>query len=117
MFFLFEEFKLIQGEIKNGMNGCLSYILAKFVLTLPIITIVFSLSALAIPMFVIQSFDASLFLPFFGQWSLIIYLFESLAECLAVWSPNAIVGMLAYLTYWIVAFLFGGIFLPPDFIY
>ncbi|KAL7529864.1 hypothetical protein ACHAXR_004156, partial [Thalassiosira sp. AJA248-18] len=114
---LHEELKLVQGEIKNGMTKWGDYVVAKFILTLPITTLVFGLSALVIPMFVIQSFPWSEFLPVLGQWSLIMYLFESLAECVATWSPNTIVGMLGYLTYWIISFLFGGIFLPPNDLY
>ena len=110
---LYEELHLIQGEIKNGMTKCGDYIIAKFVLTLPIVTLLFGVAALGIPMFVIQTFPSSEFLSVLAQWSLIMYLFESLAECVATWAPNTIVGMLGYLTYWILSFLFGGIFLPP----
>ena len=85
---LHEELNLIQGEIKNGMTKCSHYIVAKFVLTLPIVTLIFGLAALVIPMFVIQSFPSSEFLHVLGQWSLIMYLFESLAECVAAWAPN-----------------------------
>ncbi|EJK55393.1 hypothetical protein THAOC_24879, partial [Thalassiosira oceanica] len=70
-----------------------------------------------IPMFVIQRFPGSAFIETVLQWSLIMYLFESVAECSAAWAPNSIIGMLGYLTYWILSFLFGGIFLPPEDIY
>ncbi|EJK47716.1 hypothetical protein THAOC_33544 [Thalassiosira oceanica] len=70
-----------------------------------------------IPMFVVQSFPGSVFFEIVLQWSLIMYLFESIAECSAAWAPNSIIGMLGYLTYWILSFLFGGIFLPPEDIY
>ena len=70
------------------MITCCHYIIAKLILTLPIVTIIFGLAALVIPMFVIQDFPFSEFLPVLGQWSLVMYLFESLAECVAAWSPN-----------------------------
>lgn len=110
--FLHNELNMIQGEIKNGLSVAWQYLL-----TLPIVTLVFSLCALGIPMFVVQSFPGSVFFEIVLQWSLIMYLFESIAECSAAWAPNSIIGMLGYLTYWILSFLFGGIFLPPEDIY
>lgn len=115
--FLHDELNMIQREIKNGLTVAWQYLLAKFLLTLPIVTLGFSLSALGIPMFVIQTFPGSAFFETVLQWSLIMYLFESIAECSAAWAPNSIIGMLGYLTYWILSFLFGGIFLPPEDIY
>lgn len=68
-------------------------------------------------MFAIQRFPGTVFFENILQWSLIMYLFESVAECCTAWAPNSIIGMLGYLTYWILSFLFGGIFLPPEDIY
>ena len=117
VYFLHTELNMIQQEIKNGLSNAWQYLLAKFLLTLPIVTLGFSLSALGIPMFAIQRFPGTVFFETILQWSLIIYLFESVAECCAAWAPNSIIGMLGNLTYWILSFLFGGIFLPPEDIY
>ena len=110
--YLYHEIRSIQGEIKNGMMKPMHYIIAKQILTLPIISI-FALAALGVPMFVIQTFDPSSFLPALTLWSLIFYHFESLAEAIAAWSSDTISGMLIYLTFWMTSFLFGGIFLTP----
>ena len=77
--FLHTELNMIQQEIKNGLSNASQYLLAKFLLTLPIVTLGFSLSALGIPMFAIQRFPRTVFFETILQSSLIIYLFESVA--------------------------------------
>ncbi len=113
---LHDEITRISREIRNGLVQPLAYLMVKFVLTIPIIAI-FAIVALGIPMFVIQNFDARQIIPVLCQWSLLPYLFESLAELSAALSKNATTGVLIFLAYWITCFLFSGIFITPSSIY
>ena len=113
MYVLNDELLVIQSEQKNGMLRPASYIMAKVVLTLPFI-FVFAIFALGIPGFAIQNYQTSSWIEVILLWSILAYLFESLAECLAIWVKNKVLGMLVYLTYWISSFLFSGLFLPLD---
>lgn len=107
-----EELSAIQNEQKNGMLRPATYIMAKLILTLPFI-IIYAICALGIPGWVIQSYPISpSWLTVILLWSMLSYLFESLAECLAVWIENTVLGMLLYLTFWVLSFLFSGLFLP-----
>jgi len=112
---LVEELSIIENEQRNGMFRAQSYIIAKFVLTLPII-IIFAICALGIPQWVIQQYPFELysFSTAVLLWSVMIYLYESLAECLAVWIENKVLGVLIYLAFWILSFFFSGLFLPLD---
>jgi len=111
--YLNEELLFIQHEIKNGMLRPASYIIAKFILTVPFI-IVFAICALGIPGWLMQNYPTTSpsWLAAVLLWSMLSFLFESLAECLAIWIDNAVVGMLLYLTFWVASFLFSGLFLP-----
>ena len=113
---LHDETLRIIGEVRNGLVKPGSYLLVKFILTLPII-VIFALTALGIPMFAIQTFERRHILSVACQWSLVVYLFESVAEFLAALFSNATNGILTYLSYWVLCFLFGGIFITPESIY
>jgi hypothetical protein len=41
-----------------------------------------------------------------------MFVFESLAECLAVWIDDPILGMLQFMNVWFASFLFGGFLIP-----
>ena len=111
---LHEEIHNIHNEQKNGMVKPLAYVIAKLVLTLPIIFILFSVTALAIPGFIIQTYNVGDFFSILLIWSLPIYLFESIAESIAVWIGDKTVGMIVFLLYWVLSFLFAGIFLREE---
>lgn len=94
-----DEFKSILRETKNGMVSPASYILAKTIMVLPVMYIM-SLFALVIPSYVIQGNPWE----GFGQstllWSVTMYCFECLAECLSAWVEDPIFGMLQALNFW-----------------
>lgn len=99
MYALNEEFKSVLRESKNGMVSPASYILAKSIMVLPCIYVM-SLSALVIPGFLIQDITWSAFGPATILWSAIFFCFECLAECLAVWIEDPIMGMLQFMNFW-----------------
>lgn len=111
-----DEFKSILREAKNGMINPLTYVTVKSIMVLPVIYIM-SLFALAIPGLAVQDFQVS----GFGQstilWSILMLCFESLAECLAVWVDDAIFGMLQFMNFWFMCFLFCGNFLDQETLY
>lgn len=106
-----DEFKSVLRESKNGMVTGFSYVLAKFVLVLPVFFIM-AIFALGIPAYAIQSFPKEAFGISVALFACLMYVFESVAECLAVWFDDPILGMLQFMNYWFAAFLFGGFLIP-----
>jgi hypothetical protein len=106
-----DEFKSVLRESKNGMVTGVSYVLAKFVLVLPIFFIM-AVFALGIPGYAIQGFPKESFGMSLVLFAAVTYVFESLAECLAVWFDDPILGMLQFMNFWFGAFLFGGFLIP-----
>lgn len=102
-----DEFKSVLRETKNGMVSGLSYIVAKFLLVLPIF-FVFAIFALGIPAFVIQDVPSEIFGTVLLLYAIIMFVFESVAEALSVWFDNPILGMLVFMMFWFASFLFGG---------
>lgn len=102
-----DEFKTIVREAKNGMIGPLTYALAKTILVLPIMFI-FAIFALGIPSIVIMDFPGYAFGKVVLLWSMVMYNFECLSECLSVWVDDPIMGMLVFMMYWFGFFLFSG---------
>ncbi|CAB9519407.1 Putative white-brown complex homolog protein 30 [Seminavis robusta] len=111
-----DEFKSILRESKNGMVSPMSYVIAKSVMVLPVIYLT-SLFALIIPGFVIQQFPWSSIVPGTLLWSALFFCFENLAECLAVWIDDPIIGMLQFMNFWFMCFLFSGNFLNSEIMY
>lgn len=111
VFILHDEFNMIKTEQQNGMLRFGSYVIVKNIFSLPFI-VIYTLSALVIPGFVIQGYPPASWLEVFLLFGSTVYLFESLAEALAVWMKDKSLGMLIYLSFWILSFLFGGLFLP-----
>ena len=87
-----EEFKSILRETKNGMVTPFSYVLSKTILVIPIFFI-FGLFALGIPLFVVQDAPKEAFLMSWFLYAAVMFVFESVAECLSVWIEDPILGM------------------------
>ena len=115
VYVLNDELLVIQSEQKNGMLRPASYIImAKVILTLPFI-FVFAIFTLGVPGWEIQNYQTSPWIEVILLWSILAYFYESLAECLAIWVKDKVLGMLLYLTYWIFHpsySQFAGLFLP-----
>ena len=106
VYVLNDELLVIQSEQKNGMLRPASYIImAKVILTLPFI-FVFAIFTLGVPGWEIQNYQTSPWIEVILLWSILAYFYESLADCLAIWVKDKVLGMLLYLTYWISSFLF-----------
>jgi hypothetical protein len=78
-------------ECKNGMVTGISYVLTKSVLVLPILFI-FAFFALGLQSFVIQDVPGEAFGMTMLLFVCVMFVFESLAECLAVWFDDPILG-------------------------
>jgi len=102
-----DELKNIQAETKNGMIKATSYIIAKSILTVPMIFL-FGLFALGIPAFVIQGIPLSAFPGVYLTFCAVLYLFECTAEFFAIAFKEPIMGMLTFMAIWFASFLFGG---------
>ena len=99
MYALNDEFKSILREAKNGMVSPMTYVLAKSVMVMPVIYI-FSLFALIIPGFLIQNYPWEVFGQITVLWSIMFFCLENVAECLAVWIEDPIIGMLLFMIFW-----------------
>lgn len=106
-----DEISAVKQEQRNGMLRYGTYATTKVILSVPIIFL-FAIVCLGIPGWVLQGYEMSPFVEVIILWSVTAYTFENLAECLAIWISDKIIGMLLYLGYWISAFLFSGLFLP-----
>ena len=111
VFALNDEFKSILRESKNGMVSSASYVLAKSIITLPIFFI-WALFSLGIPMFVVQDAPKESFGIMMILFAAVLFVFESVAECLSVWIEDPILGMLQFMNVWFASFLFGGFLIP-----
>ena len=94
-----DEFKSILRETKNGMINPLTYVAVKSTMVLPLLYIM-SLFALAVPGLAVQDFPISSFGQATLLWSILMFCFESFAECLAVWVEDAVLGMLQFMNFW-----------------
>ena len=77
-----------------------SYVLAKSLMVLPCIYII-CLFALVIPAFAIQKYSWSGFGAGTLLWSVLFFCFESVAECLALWVDDPIIGMMQFMNFWL----------------
>lgn len=94
-----DEFKSILRESRNGMVSGVSYVLAKFLLVLPIM-LLFSLFGVGIPTFAIMDAPGEAAKRFFFLYAAMIYVFESVAEVLSIFFEDPIMGMLVFMNFW-----------------
>ena len=69
--------------------------LAKTILVLPMLFL-FALFALGIPLYAIQDAPKESFGIMIVMFAVIMFVFESLAECLSVWSEDPIMGKILF---------------------
>jgi hypothetical protein len=106
-----DEFKSMLGETRNGMVTGGSYLLTKSIIVIPIL-FVFALASLGAPLFLVQDAPREAFGMILLLFTATMFVFESLAECLAVWIDDPILGMLQFMNVWFASFLFGGFLIP-----
>ena len=111
-----DEYKSILREVKNGMVSPLSYVLAKSVIVFPIFFL-FAICALGVPLYAVQDANGSSFGILVIMFACLMFVFESLAECLSVWVEDPILGMLQFMNFWFASFLFGGFLIPLSDLY
>lgn len=99
VYVLNQEFKSILRESKNGMVSPFSYVLAKTILVLPVFFI-FGLFSLGLPLFAVQGAPGESFGMAMLLYAVIMFVFESVAECLSVWFEDPILGMLQFMNFW-----------------
>lgn len=105
------ELKSIFVENKNGMSSAISYIIAKTILVIPILFL-FSIAALGVPGYLIQSFPPSSFGKMILLFTALIAMWECSGEAFAALFDEAVLGMLVHTTLWFAALLFSGYLVP-----
>ena len=111
-----DEFKSILRECKNGQTSGISYAAAKITLVTPFM-LLFALSSIGIPAFLIQDVPGEAASRFFFLFAALYLVFESVAEVLAIFLDDQILGMLCFMNFWFASFLFGGFVIPYDDLY
>ena len=81
----------------------LSYVIAKTVLVIPIFFL-FAIFGLGIPSFAIQDVPVEGFGWLITLFAALLFVFESVAECLSVWFDDPILGILQLMNFWFVVF-------------
>jgi hypothetical protein len=105
------ELKSIFIENKNGMGSVASYLIAKTILVTPIL-FMFSVAALGIPGYLIQSFPPSSILKMLLLWTVQIASWEASSEAFAAIFDDAVLGMMVHTAWWFLALLFSGYLVP-----
>ncbi|KAJ1462981.1 P-loop containing nucleoside triphosphate hydrolase protein [Pelagophyceae sp. CCMP2097] len=105
------EFKSIKREIQNGLCSPVAYLLAKACIELPCF-ILFAACGLVPSAYGISNFNGAQFVPFAVIWMACLYSFECAAALLAVSFENALLGVMAFMGFWLSALLFGGFLVP-----
>ena len=94
-----QEFKSVLREAKNGMIRGTTYVLAKNLLTLPLIALL-TVCCLGIPSFVIMDVEPEAAKLFFFLFAAVMFVFESAAEFFSVLFEDPIMGMLQGVNFW-----------------
>eukprot|EP00965_Chrysotila_dentata_P153054 5058133-Pleurochrysis_carterae.AAC.1 len=102
------DYQVVKREIKDGMYKPLTYVLAQFVLQLPMLAIL-SMLALVPAIYPISDWEVSQLWRSYTAYFLSLIAFEFMAELFAIAFANPLVGMLNYVNMWFTAFLFSGI--------
>lgn len=109
-----QEFVSIKREMKNGMVGGTAYLVARFLIEIPMM-LVTSVVSLTIPGWAISSFSGASYVPCILLWAVTNMVFEGWGQVLAIASPNFLLGIVQYITQiWFNTFLFGGFLVPID---
>lgn len=104
------EFKSVLREVKNGLIHPLAYICAKNVLVLPVMFI-FGICGMTVSAYGILGTQSN-YGVYLILFSISMYTYECIAEMFSVVSDNPLIGMLSFIGFWFVSFLFAGTFLP-----
>jgi hypothetical protein len=98
------------------MVSVLYYMLVKTLLIFSFL-FAFALSALVVPLFVIESVAWSAFVPLLLLYAAYSFAWESIADAVAALLDDPIFGMLANVSLWCLAILFSGFLVPPKDLY
>jgi len=115
VFAINDEFNISQKEMHNGIARTRAYIVSRMLIQYPYM-ILLSLSALGVPAYAIADYNLDGFLMSFVCMTVCLCGFEFMGEAFGIIFKNPLIGMLAAVGMWFVAFLFSGCFLKPDFI-
>ena len=106
------EYKVLRGEVKNGMVSPVSFILAKALIEIPFMFL-FSLAAIGFPDYVLLQVYPENFGVMFMLVTVGVYAFEGIASTVAILC-NEQLGPIVYTLVLFVTFLNCGFLVPPD---
>lgn len=102
------EFTAIKREHKNGMVRPVPFLLANLILQLPAMVFL-SLCGVSIGGYAVAAWNPGGFALVVVVFALILWAFECIAQLCSVFSSNPLLGMLAFMLFWFVSFLFAGV--------
>lgn len=107
------EFFTVRKETKDGMYHPLVHLMANTVLQLPMLVIM-SMSAVTLPGYAIANWNIDHYALQVFVFAVIYWSFECVAQLLAVLANNPLIGMLSFMSWWFVSFLFAGMIIAED---
>jgi len=107
-----QEFCSIRKEIKNGMIGTFSYLLASQLLMIPFM-VLFGLCSLGISGYGIIGLWPARFGEVLIMYAVTMYCFESFAQLFSL-GGDPLLGMMNFINIWFASFLFGGFLVGND---
>jgi hypothetical protein len=115
VFAINSEFEVSRKEMHNGMARTRAFIVSRICIQYPYM-ILLSLSSIAVPAYAIADYNMDGFAMTFLLMTVFLSGFEFIGEAFGIVFKNPLIGMLAAVAVWFLAFLFSGLFLKPDFI-
>jgi len=107
-----QEFCSVKKEIKNGMIGPLSYLLASQLLMIPFM-VLFGLCSLGISGYGIIGMWPARFGEVLVMYAATMYCFESFSQLFSL-GDDPLIGMMNFINIWFASFLFGGFLVGND---
>lgn len=107
------EFFTVRKETKDGMYHPLVHLMANTVLQLPMMVLM-SMSAVTVAGYAVANWNINHYALQVIVFAMIYWSFECVAQLLAVLANNPLIGMLSFMSWWFVSFLFAGMIIPED---
>lgn len=107
------ELRLVAREVRNGMFSPATYLIATSILQIPLVMLLVAFAFL-IPGYAVAKLHIDNAPAFLLTMFLTFYSFEAAAQFFAACTRNALIGMMLFLQWWFISFLFSGSLVDPE---
>jgi len=112
VFALNVELRQVGAEIRDGLYSPFSYLIANTLIQLPLLVLL-AVCAILVPGYAVGNLDITAFPKMLAIFAAFLWSFECIAQAMAILT-NPLVGLLAFLDVWFIAFLFNGLLIQAD---